>query len=332
VTRVGEVTFTRPYWHCDTCGRGQFTDALAERMPSGQASWAVKSAVARLSVHLPFAQAVAEVQQLLGLTVSARSAEGWTEEIGAAYTPATPTPTEPGPAVDTVFVEVDAVQVPFRDGWHEEKVLVAWGRIGEQEQRVHYAVGEGPWEAQVSAIAAVARRAGSRLAGEVVCLADGATPIWPVLTRLWPEARQLLDWYHLQEHLAQVAALLPEGAAWHAAQREALAERGPGETLRALAQVARRGPTREARDTARKCFAYMAKHRHRLDYSAARARGYPIGSGRIESSCKQVVAARCKGAGMRWNHPHAQAVLWARCALLNGDWERAVEQARKKAA
>ena len=283
-------------------------------------------------MHLPFTQAVAEVQHLLGLSVSARSAEGWVEAIGAAYTPATPAPTEPGPAVDTVFVEVDAVQVPFRDGWHEEKVLVAWGRVGDQDQRVHYAVGEGPWDQQTAAIAAVARRAGSRRAQAQVCLADGATPLWTVLTRLWPDARHLLDWYHLQEHLAAVAALLPAGAAWHAAQREALAERGPRETFHALAQVARHGPTPDARTLARKCFAYMVKHRQRLDYPTARTLGYPIGSGRIESSCKQVVTARCKGAGMRWNHPHAQAVLWARCAWLNGEWDMAVEQTRRKAA
>jgi hypothetical protein len=326
------VQFRRPYWYCAHCATGHFTDALGDRLPDGQASWAIRSAVARVSVHLPFAKAVAEVQHLLGLTVSARSAEGWTEAIGQAYQPATPAPTDPGPAADTVFVEVDAIMVPFRDGWHEEKVFVSWGRVQHQDQPCHYAVGEGPWEDHVPAIAAVARRAGSRLAQEIVCLADGAAPIWAVLTPLYPEARQVLDWYHLQEHLAKVAALLPDGTTWHATQQEALATRGPHDTFRALAQVARHGPTPAAQDEARKCFGYMAKHRHRLDYPAARARGYPIGSGRIESTCKQVVTARCKGAGMRWNHPHAQAVLWARCAVLNQEWDLAVEQAKRKAA
>jgi len=60
-------------------------------------------------------------------------------------------------------------------------------------------------------------------------------------------------------------------------------------------------------------------------------RGYPIGSGRIESACKQVVTTRCKGPGMRWEHPQAQAVLWARCAWLNGEWDRAIEQACRAA-
>jgi hypothetical protein len=331
VTRLGEVTLHRPYWHCDRCGQGHFTDALGDRLPAGQASWALKRTVARLCVHLPFAQAVAEVQALLGLTVSARSAEGWVEAIGAAYTPATPTPTDPGPVVDTVFLEVDAVQVPFRDGWHEEKVCVAWGRVGGRDQRLHYAVGEGPWDQQAAVIAGVARRAGSRLAREVVCLADGAGPIWTTLTRLYPAARQVLDWYHLQEHLAEVAALLPDGAGWQDTQRETLAAHGPRATFRALAQLVRTGETVAVREAARRCFSYMTKHRHRLDYPAARALGYPIGSGRIESACKQVVTTRCKGPGMRWNHPHAQAVLWARCAWLNGEWESAVEQARRAA-
>jgi hypothetical protein len=34
-----------------------------------------------------------------------------------------------------------------------------------------------------------------------------------------------------------------------------------------------------------------------------------IGSGRIESACKLVVQQRCKGPGMRWGHPQADAVL-----------------------
>lgn len=304
---------------------------LGDHLPAGQASWSVKSAVARLCVNLPFQQAVAEIEHLLGVKVSARSAEGWTEEIGGAYTPLTPSGMEPGPAVDTVFVEADAVLVPFRDGWHEEKVMVAWGRRDGGDQPVHYAVGEGRWEDQAAEMAAVARRAGSRLAQEVVCIADGAPAIWAVLSRIWPHARQLLDWYHLQEHLSAVAALFPEGKQWHEMQKEALAERGPRETFRALAKVARQAPSREAREMAAKCFFYMTRNRHRLDYPAARARGYPIGSGRIESSCKQVVTARCKGAGMRWNHPHAQAILWARCAYLNNEWDRAIEQARKAA-
>jgi hypothetical protein len=227
---------------------------------------------------------------------------------------------------------VDAVQVPFRDGWHEEKVCLAWGREAGQAQPCTYAVGEGHWDEQIAESAGVARRAGHRRAGAVVCLADGAGPIWAVLTRLFPEARQVLDWYHLQEHLAKVAAQLPDGKVWHAAQRETLAERGPRETFRALIQICRHGPTREAREEAGKCFSYMTKHRHRMDYPTAKSLGYPIGSGRIESGCKQVVTARCKGPGMKWQHLHAQEILWARCALLNGEWELAVEQARRKAA
>jgi hypothetical protein len=67
-------------------------------------------------------------------------------------------------------------------------------------------------------------------------------------------------------------------------------------------------------------------HRHRLDYPTAIQRGYPIGSGRIESGCKQLVQQRAKLAGMRWSHPHLQTVLAARCAFSSGDWDLACAQ------
>ena len=79
------------------------------------------------------------------------------------------------------------------------------------------------------------------------------------------------------------------------------------------------------------CLSYLLKHRDRLNYPHACSKGYPIGSGRIESACKQVVQARCKGTGMRWSHGHALAVLNARCALLNGHWDMACQQVEEAA-
>jgi len=332
LTRAGEVTFSRPYWHCDCCGRGYFSDAFGDRLPSSQASWAVKSAVGRLSAKMSFAEAVSEWTYITGHPVSARSAEYWVEEIGRCYQMPELSPHDPGPRVDVVFVQADAVQVGFRDGWHEEKVMASWGRVEEKDQPIHYAAGEGQWQYQTKALATLTRRAGSRLAREIVCIADGAPGIWQEFSRIFPGARQILDWYHLQEHIGQVAALLPDGSAWHDRQKAALVERGPSETFAELAKLTRAGQTAEIRLIAWQCFKYMFRNRRRLDYPEARRLGYPIGSGRIESACKQVVAMRCKGTGMRWNHPHAQAVLKARCALLNGDWELAMEQTIRKAA
>jgi hypothetical protein len=46
-----------------------------------------------------------------------------------------------------------------------------------------------------------------------------------------------------------------------------------------------------------------------LDYAHFRRRGYPIGSGCVESGHKVVVQRRLKGAGMRWAKPHLDPML-----------------------
>jgi hypothetical protein len=291
----------------------------------------VKEGVALLGQALPFAQAFDLYARLVGVKVSVNSAEDWTEGVGAAYTPPVPTPHEPGPRADILFVLADAGLLHTREeGWKERKVFAAWRRVDGEDLPVRYAVGAGTWEGQASRVVDLARREGSRLAREYVCIADGAAAIWKLFTRLWPDAFQLLDWYHLMEHLDTVVKLLPEGAAWRTTQQTALMTQGARPLIRALGTVARKGATAAVREAAHACLHYVWAHRTRMDYPEAERRGYPIGSGRIESAVKQVLQSRCKQTGMRWKARHLDQVLAARCAYLNGDWELACRQYRKQ--
>lgn len=179
---------------------------------------------------------------------------------------------------------------------------------------------------------ALARREGSRRAQTILCLADGARAIWALFDTLFPDAVQLLDRFHLMEHVGAVAAVLPDGAAWLATQQTAVWERGPREVLHALVAVCRDAGLPDAtRTLARQCLGYVWHNRHRMDYATAHRRGWPCGSGRIESAIKQVAQARLKGPGMRWDHAHAQQMLNLRCAWLSGDLDLACAQARTAA-
>jgi hypothetical protein len=330
-TLAGPVTLWRPYWHCAACGAGVHPADAHWALPADGASLAVQGIAALTGAVQPFRQAEELLLRLAGVTVSARSIETWTERLGRGYAPPTLAPSEPGPAADVLVLQADAVMTCFHDGWHEEKVAMAWGVLDGERRPARYVTGEGTWEAFTPTFAALARREGSRRAREIVCIADGAPAIWRMFTRCYPDAFQLLDWYHVQEHLAQVAALLRDGKAWHTAQREALRTRGPVPTLWEIRRLARTGATPAVCEAAQACFGYLWRQRKRLDYPTAIRRGYPIGSGRIESACKQLVQQRAKLAGMRWSHPHLQAVLAARCAFFNGDWRLACKQYEKAA-
>lgn len=327
---TGVATVWRPYWHCRHCGTGVSPADARWALPREGTSLAVQRVGALLGTVQPFRQATEMLERLLGLRVSARALEGWTETLGATYAPPVLDAHDPGPDADLLVIEADAVMACFHDGWHEEKVAMAWRVVAGEAQPARYVTGEGSWDRFLPAIAQLARTEGLRSADRkhrVACIADGAHPIWRVLERLFPDAFTLLDWFHVQEHLATVAkAMGDKGATWHAAMRALMRSQGGRAALPVLGRLVRKGRTKAVRAAAQACFTYLWRHRHRLDYPTALRLGIPIGSGRIESGCKQLVQQRAKLAGMRWSHAHLQHVLAARCAFFSGDWDRACAQ------
>jgi len=69
---------------------------------------------------------------------------------------------------------------------------------------------------------------------------------------------------------------------------------------------------------------YDTTHQARMDYPAYRARGLQIGSGTIESACKQLVSARLKLAGMIWDADGAEAVAVVRAWQKSDRWDEAM--------
>ena len=61
-----------------------------------------------------------------------------------------------------------------------------------------------------------------------------------------------------------------------------------------------------------------------MDYAAYRARGLHIGSGSVESACKQLVTARLKQAGMIGSADGAAAVATVRAWLKSDRWTEAL--------
>ena len=51
-----------------------------------------------------------------------------------------------------------------------------------------------------------------------------------------------------------------------------------------------------------------------------RVQGYMIGSGTVESACKQIVTRRLKCSGAQWNLQGAVQTAKARAAWLSGEW------------
>ncbi len=338
---VGDVRLERTYYHCAACGVGGAPADALWGLDSGMLTPGLARVAARAGLEAPFGQAASLVAEHLGVQVEEEVVRRVTEQLGrladadqAAMPAAGPSPRQgvpaalPQPAVDTLVVELDGGMVHLRQAWSELKA----GRVAplgpklvaDPDSGDHYlALGPSCYCAGVEScdvfwprLVREAVRAGlGRTIQRVVVLADGAEWIWHQarcqLGLPGVEVVEILDFFHASQHLAQVGSAVygPEsevGRQWLDRQCQALRHQGPAPVLAALDRLK---PRRAAvAKTVHLTRDYLAKHTARLDYPAFRARLFPIGSGAIEGTVKNLIQAREVQAGLRWTQPGAHAV------------------------
>lgn len=344
---VGEGQVARPYYHCAPCGSGEAPLDAVWGLGSGVLSPGLARVVARDGLEVPFGQAASLVAEHLGVVVSEDLVRQATERLGRladadqAVRPArVAAPNEAVP--DTLVVELDGGQIHLRQAWHELKV----GRVAPLGPKTvedpedggrHYALGPSCYAAGLEScdafwprLAREALRAGlGRWVTRVVVLADGAEWIWhqarAQLALPGVTVVEILDFYHASEHLAQAARAVygsqsEVGTQWLNRQCHALRHEGVPPVLAALDALA---PQDEAaRDEVRRVRAYVVAHTARMDYPGFRAQLFPLGSGAIESTVKNLMQHRQVLAGMRWTHEGAHWVVNLRALHRSaGRWD-----------
>jgi hypothetical protein len=157
------------------------------------------------------------------------------------------------------------------------------------------------------------------LCPELIFLGDGAVWIWNLVSRYYPHAIQIVDWYHAEEHLEIVAAVAladpQERSCWLEGVSQALWEGQVEQVIGACQALASSCPQ------ARKAASYFYTNAERMRYDRFRAAGYMIGSGSVESACKQIVTQRLKLPGAQWIVAGAVKTAKARAAWLSGSWQ-----------
>jgi hypothetical protein len=164
-----------------------------------------------------------------------------------------------------------------------------------------------------------ALRRGWTRAGDTLALGDGADWIWNQVKDHFYDSRQAVDWYHASQHLWTVAHLLyDEGTLaakqWYRAQETPLFEGNADQLALRFRTLAHTHP-KLAEDLRREA-GYFEGHVRRMQYQELREDGWPIGSGMVESACKQF-RHRFVGSGMRWSRPGIERLLPVRSAILS---------------
>lgn len=226
-------------------------------------------------------------------------------------------------------VTMDGGMVNLRgEGWRELKV----GAIFDLEQRLerdpqtqmltehahaaqtHYTAALEGKAAFAPALWALAVAQKVPTAQESCVCADGAAWIWNLADEYFPVSRQIVDWFHAAQHLAQAAAKLypddePKRQRWLKQQRERL-YLGQVETVMTTLEAA--GLSGDV--------GYFREHQRRMQYLEFREEGYPIGSGTVESGVKQF-KQRLTGPGMRWDPQAAERMVILRAAILSHEFD-----------
>ena len=156
------------------------------------------------------------------------------------------------------------------------------------------------------------------LCPDLAFLGDGALWIWNLVTHYYPNAKQIVDWYHAVEHLEIVAAAsfsdLTQRAIWLEEASQALWDGNVEDVIAACEALA------QTCLQASQAVTYFTNNMERMRYDRFRAAGYMIGSGTIESGCKQIVSQRLKLPGAQWIVTGAIHTAKARAAWLSEQW------------
>ncbi|NOG52490.1 MAG: hypothetical protein HND48_25870 [Chloroflexi bacterium] len=234
-------------------------------------------------------------------------------------------------------VSMDGGMVNIRgEGWRELKV----GAVFDVETRLernpqtrqleemahgvnlHYTAVLGTKDAFTPALWALAVQHELPTAKERAVIGDGAAWIWNVAEDVCPDGRQIVDWFHAVQHLAQAASTLypdeedtKKCQQWLRTYKDHLYM---GRIHKIIAVLHKRNLPQLA--------LYFETHQRRMQYLAFREERFPIGSGVIESGVKQF-KQRLTGPGMRWKADNANRMLTIRAAVLSNDFHALWRQA-----
>jgi hypothetical protein len=164
-----------------------------------------------------------------------------------------------------------------------------------------------------------ARRRRFAQAHDTIVVGDGAVWVWNLAREHFYDSRQAVDWYHATQHLASAAhALHGDGTAvaqqWFKQQQTTLFQGHADRLAVQLQAAAAANPT--AAEVLRREAGYFADNQRRMQYLELREDGFPIGSGMVESGCKQF-RQRFSGPGMQWSRPGIERLLPIRAAILS---------------
>jgi len=363
---LGPLRLERAYYYCERCHRGFCPRDRALGVEGSSLSPGVLRMTGSAAALVSFEESSALLHELAGVAVSAKQVERVAEGLGAEIAVDERQPVEKmSPAAPTMYLGMDGTGVPMRarevagragkqpDGsakTREAKLVTIWtAESRDKEGKPIRDPGSITYSAAIESAATrdtspelsdlaarvlrEATRRGFTEAIRQVVLGDGSAWIWNTASELFPQATQILDRFHAQEHLSTVGKVIfgdsEAGKAWIQQRYDELDDGRLGALVRALHPYARQY------QEARECIHYLWNNRRRMRYPKFHQQRFCTSTGVLEAGCKVVIVTRLKRAGMHWTVQGANAIIALRCSKLSGRfedfWERRSDQMKAAA-
>lgn len=305
--------------------------------------------VAREVADKPFDRAAGDVSEDFGVVVHGRQMQRWAGRLGdrllaerddalrrsqAGVLPETP---RNPPAVLVISPDGGRVQCRERNAqtnsrWREDKVFSVSSYLPGDG-------GERPAEKLVTTCVASmsdvhafgphcrleAERRGLRQADVVLAIADCGEWIDTLLAETFGDVAyvRIADWYHVMQyvHAAAKAGNMPveplEAMLYDGKVEQLIARLADRQRLLGGEPQPGDGDESPRRVLARS-IGYLRRHRQHMHYDQYRANGWPIGSGVIEATVKQI-NQRVKGTEQLWQPHNAERTLALRSLRISQD-------------
>jgi len=268
--------------------------------------------------------------------------------------PAAKVPAVPGQGAEpfTLVIQIDAWNVRERDHWGQTEKrrrknleLERWhwvytgtcfrlshrckkGRCKNKLRAIiterSYVATRGGVEALMQQLYYEARARGLAAAQRVLVIADGAVWIWNLFEDRFQDAVQRLDLYHANAYLWAVANELHGKGTAQARQwvKPLLKQIRNDQVAKVITQLEELKPqlAAAAAKVTDEAIDYYQNNKKRMKYKEGRRRKEPVGSGAIESTCRQL-QCRMKRCGQFWSTRGDEALLCLEMFWRNERWD-----------
>jgi len=248
----------------------------------------------------------------------------------------------------TLVIQIDAWNIRERDHWGRTLAML---RRGEDLRRWHWVytgtcfrleqrICKGKRRALITERSYTATRHGIEpltqqlhyeamkrglaQAQQVLVIADGAVWIWNLVKDRFSQATQRLDLYHANAYLWAVANQIhgtntAQARKWVKPLLKLLRTDKVTNVITTLQDLQPHLNT-AASESAAKTIEYYRNNQQRMKYKQAEKLGEPLGSGAIESTCRQL-QCRMKRCGQFWSTQGDEALLCLEMFWRNEHWD-----------